>query len=101
MSGGLYIADFLILALWVTRLYPFINPRWIQLYIITVPPLLPICILPAVCTSRDYCSAKVRLRSASFKAGPTVAVDKIFLAGQEYFLHASLAAVSLAYLDLP
>lgn len=26
---------------------------------------------------------------------------KIFLAVQEYFLHASLAAVSLAYLDLP
>ena len=32
MSGGLHIADFLILALWVTRLYPFINPGWIQLY---------------------------------------------------------------------
>ena len=41
--------------------------------------------LTTVCSSRDYCSAKVRLRSASVKAGPTVAMDKIFLARQEYF----------------
>lgn len=100
MSGGLHMADFPALTLWRIRLYPLINPGWSQLYSNNIP-LLPICIFPAVCTSRDYCSAKVRLRSASFKAGPTVAVDKIFLAGQEYFIHASLAAVSLAYLYLP
>lgn len=68
MSGGLYITDFLTLAQQRVLLYPFINPECplIKLRI----AILPIGILPAVCARRDYCSAKVRLRSVPAKAGP-------------------------------
>lgn len=53
MSGGLHMADFPALTLWRIRLYPLINPGWSQLYSNNIP-LLPICILQALCASRDY-----------------------------------------------
>lgn len=69
MSGGLYITDFLTLALWKILLYPFINqeqPSYIADNYLFY--------LSASC--RQYAtvgiipSAKVRLRSARVKAGP-------------------------------
>lgn len=84
MSGGLKITDFLTLALW-SILFLSVYKSGATLLYSSQLPILSTCILPAVCANRDYCSAKVRLRSAPVKAGPTVAVEKIFLAGARVF----------------